>query len=235
MPRLLLASLGLIAGLALSCQVLGGPGATAPGVDRSTDALPPVAAAGPSGATSLADTVAGIEGSATPPSGRDGEIERVRSFLEERHTGLAQREIVEVARTIVDEAHAEDVEIDLVLAVIQVESAGYHRAVSPVGALGLMQLMPSTGKHLARERGIPWYGPATLFDPVVNVKLGIAYLHALSDRYDHVPTALAAYNWGPGRIDRRIRRKARVPEVYVKQVMRIYDEVAATADDDSSS
>jgi soluble lytic murein transglycosylase-like protein len=228
MQRLVLASLGLLGTLALSCQVLTGPVPAPPGADELAG-LPPVATPPPS-RHSLADTIAGIEGGSVALDERQVEIRRVMTYLDERHTGLSSREIRQVARTIVDEAAAQDVEVGLVLAVIQVESAGYHRAVSPVGALGLMQLMPATGEELARKRGIPWYGPATLFDPVVNVKLGIAYLRALSDRYDHVPTALAAYNWGPGRIDGRIRRKARVPEVYVKQVMRIYDEVAAAAE-----
>ena len=88
-----------------------------------------------------------------------------------------------------------------------------------------MQIMPSTGKALARQHGVTWRGPETLFDPVINVKLGIAYLYELSDRYDHLPTALAAYNWGPGRIDSRIRRRSSMPKIYVEQVMRAYDKV----------
>jgi soluble lytic murein transglycosylase-like protein len=55
------------------------------------------------------------------------------------------------------------------------------------------------------------------------VKLGIAYLRQLTDRYASMPTALAAYNWGPGAIDRRIRRGASVPSRYIEQVMKAYD------------
>ena len=89
---------------------------------------------------------------------------------------------------------------------MHVESRFYNFAVSPVGAIGLMQVMPETGEELAARLGIHWVGPQTLFDPTVNVRLGVAYLRELSDRYDgNLPTALAAYNWGPGHIDRRLR------------------------------
>jgi soluble lytic murein transglycosylase len=128
-----------------------------------------------------------------------------------------------LARTIVREARAQDLEPDLVLAVIEVESAGYHLAVSHVGAMGLMQLLPSTAKELAGKLGLDWHGDDTLFDPTINIKLGTAYLRELTDRYGNVTIALAAYNWGPGRIDRRLRRGATVPSRYIEQVMRAYD------------
>ena len=115
------------------------------------------------------------------------------------------------------------------IAVIEVESAGYHLAVSHVGAMGLMQLLPATAEELAEKLEIAWTATDTLFDPIINVKLGTAYLRQLADRYDDVSIALAAYNWGPGRIDRRLRRGATVPSRYIEQVRRAvdrYDEVA---------
>ena len=113
--------------------------------------------------------------------------------------------------------------LGLVLALIMVESGGYSLAVSHVGALGLMQLMPATGEELAHKLGFPWSGEETLFDPLVNVKLGTAYLKQLSDRYDgNVRVALAAYNWGPGRIDRFLRRGSPVPVEYTQRVMQSY-------------
>jgi soluble lytic murein transglycosylase-like protein len=148
------------------------------------------------------------------------------AHLQSQHTGLSKREVRELAATVVAEAARHDLDPELVLAVMQVESNCYHMAVSPVGALGLMQILPSTGEELARHYDIEWRGPETLFDPFVNVKLGVAYLGKLSDRYRSMPTALAAYNWGPGRIDRRLRRGARVPSLYTKQVMRAYESVS---------
>jgi soluble lytic murein transglycosylase len=92
--------------------------------------------------------------------------------------------------------------------------------------MGLMQLLPATGKELAMKLGIEWHGDETLFDPIINVRLGTAYLSQLRKRYGSVHTALAAYNWGPGRIDRRLRRGANVPTGYPTKVMRAFDRNA---------
>lgn len=154
-------------------------------------------------------------------------VQQIIERFEMRHTALPKRERVALARTIVREARAQQLDPELVIAVIEVESAGYHLAESHVGALGLMQILPSTGKELAGKLGVPWNGPDTLFDPTLNVRLGTAYLRELADRYDgNVRTALAAYNWGPGRIDRRIRSGATVPSEYIHQVMRAADRYA---------
>lgn len=154
----------------------------------------------------------------------DQEIaDRILDRLSMRHTALPERERIALVQTILEEARTHDLDPGLVVAVIEVESAGYHLAVSHVGAMGLMQLLPSTGKELADRMGIEWKGPDTLFDPSINVKLGTAYLRQLTDRFGNVQTALAAYNWGPGRINRRLRRGATVPSGYIEQVMRAVD------------
>jgi soluble lytic murein transglycosylase-like protein len=170
-----------------------------------------------------------VEVELSPPSERsptpvDQEIaDRILARLSMRHTALPERERIALVQTILEEARTHDLDPGLVIAVIEVESAGYHLAVSHVGAMGLMQLLPSTGKELAERIGIEWKGPDTLFDPSINVKLGTAYLRQLTDRFGSVHTALAAYNWGPGRINRRLRRGATVPSRYIEQVMRAVD------------
>lgn len=85
----------------------------------------------------------------------------------------------------------------LVKAVIQVESAGKPEAVSSKGAGGLMQLMPATAKQL---------GVADRFDPEQNVEGGSRYLQQMLDKYGKTDIALAAYNWGPGNVDRAIKK-----------------------------
>jgi soluble lytic murein transglycosylase-like protein len=96
---------------------------------------------------------------------------------------------------LIDEhARLNSVRTDLVRAVVQVESAFNPYARSPKGALGLMQLMPAT---------IRQFDVKDPFNPTDNVRAGVAYLRLLLDRYDNDERlALAAYNAGPGAVDR---------------------------------
>lgn len=74
---------------------------------------------------------------------------------------------------------------------------------SHAGAIGLMQLMPATGRAVAREIRLPYSGLATLTNPESNIRLGTSYLGQMSERYSGNPVpATAAYNAGPHRVDR---------------------------------
>ena len=74
---------------------------------------------------------------------------------------------------------------------------------SSAGAIGLMQLMPATGRDVAREIKFPYSGLATLVDPESNIRLGTTYLGKMAQRYDgNQVLATAAYNAGPHRVDR---------------------------------
>ncbi|MAJ59891.1 MAG: hypothetical protein CBC48_07895 [bacterium TMED88] len=131
-------------------------------------------------------------------------------------------EILSLAQTIVVESTRHGLDPALVMAIIHVESSGNPDAVSHVGARGLMQLMPSTAQEIAGKLKLDWAGPDSLFDPVVNVTLGIAYLRQLNDRFEDIPMALAAYNWGPSRIRRRIQRGDSLPVRYIDKVKQVY-------------
>lgn len=173
-----------------------------------------------------------VDVAAAPPASptsdaRDPSLEEIRARLARYHTGLADFEIDRLARTILSESRARGVSPSLVLAVIQIESGYYNFAVSPVGALGLMQIMPATGQMLARDLGVPWRGPQTLFDPIVNVRFGIAYLAWLHREYGNLSTALAAYNWGPGHVSRQLAQGLPVPRVYASNVIDAYGIHAA--------
>ena len=156
----------------------------------------------------------------------DPAVEAVRSHLAQyqARTGLTDAEVAQLAETVVVEARRYHFDPSLVLAVIHVESRFDTYAVSPKDALGLMQLLPSTGEELAPIVGVEWHGPQTLFDPVANVRLGVAYLRMLTDRYKgSVRTALVAYNWGPGKIDQFVRAGDPLPSEYSTLVLAAYD------------
>ena len=144
--------------------------------------------------------------------------------LGDLQTGLLPEEVSRLSVAIAAESSRAKLPVELVLALIQVESSGYNFAVSPMGAMGLMQLMPATAEGVARRIGLRWVGPAMLFDPVSNVRLGVLYLRELVDRYGSVTTALAAYNWGPKRIAERLRRGEPVPALYAQRVLSVYEK-----------
>ncbi len=74
---------------------------------------------------------------------------------------------------------------------------------SRAGAIGLMQLMPATGKEVAREIRLPYSGLATLTNPESNIRLGTSYLGQMAERYSgNQVLATAAYNAGPHRVDK---------------------------------
>ena len=89
----------------------------------------------------------------------------------------------------------------LVAAVIQQESTFDPSAVSSAGAHGLMQLMPPTGRALARAQGIKKLAVSQLHDPEIGLKLGTIYLREMIDRFGgKIERAVAAYNAGPHRV-----------------------------------
>ena len=113
-----------------------------------------------------------------------------------------------------------DVEKSLIMAVIKTESNFDPKAVSPKGAMGLMQLMPSTAKNL---------GVSDPFDPKENIHGGARYLSTYLKTFGDIELALAAYNAGPGQVE-ALRKIPPYPETenFIKKVFyykSLYDHI----------
>ena len=102
----------------------------------------------------------------------------------------------ELAATIADVARAEGIDPELAFRLVKLESDFNIRATSPVGAVGLTQLMPSTARFY--HKGIT---TNRLYDPNTNLRIGFRYLRGLVKEYDgDMKTALLAYNRGPAAV-----------------------------------
>ncbi|MCC6207231.1 MAG: transglycosylase SLT domain-containing protein [Gammaproteobacteria bacterium] len=102
---------------------------------------------------------------------------------------------------VLSEARSRGVDPALAFAVIRQESAFAVDARSPAGALGLMQLLPQTARKLAGYLRLPEPGRTDLLNVSTNLRLGIAHLRQLMDRYNNALVAVAAYNAGASRVD----------------------------------
>lgn len=88
----------------------------------------------------------------------------------------------------------------IIFAIIKAESGFNKNAVSKAGAIGLMQLMPTTAESIAKEAGIENFDEQMLYDSKINIMLGVCYYKKMLERFKDHSTALAAYNAGEGNV-----------------------------------
>lgn len=123
----------------------------------------------------------------------------------------APREVFEIFfpliewKTIKAEAARHNLDPYLIAGLIRQESVFDPSARSRANALGLMQLLPSTGKLVARKQGSGIITSDQLYNPQLNIKLGTAYFADMLDKFGRIEYAAAAYNGGPGRVDRWLK------------------------------
>lgn len=134
-----------------------------------------------------------------------------------------------VAAAVLSAAQAEKLDPALILAVMDIESRFDPRAVSRAGALGLMQLMPSTARWLAARREVPLHSDEALFEVEINVALGAQYLRLMLDDLKDLEAALVAYNRGPARARRELAgpSAAQVRAGYPQRVFQSYAELSS--------
>jgi soluble lytic murein transglycosylase-like protein len=108
----------------------------------------------------------------------------------------------------------------LILALMREESLFNVRALSRTGARGLMQIMPDTGRGIAKNLKVTWEGEDMLFDPETNVRFGVFYLNYLKQRFDgNVVYMLSGYNAGPNATHKWVVRDGGEPlDVFVSKI-----------------
>jgi len=152
--------------------------------------------------------------------------DRVRQILGTVQTNLTEKEQADLVRIIARESLENGFSVEFVMAVMKTESSFNKFATSPVGAIGLMQLMPATGRALAADYGIALKDKRHLYNPQLNVTLGIRYLKRLADRFQDMNLVLAAYNMGPSGF-RRFKRENGYPEFrYTRLVRKAHRTIA---------
>ncbi|MCA9620200.1 MAG: transglycosylase SLT domain-containing protein, partial [Myxococcales bacterium] len=120
-------------------------------------------------------------------------------------------------RALLEQTAAEvGVDADMLALMVLVESGGEPKAVSPTGARGLLQLMPSTAARIAERHRLQLAGEDALFDPALNLKLGALHLADLLAEHrgadDPLARAWASYNAGADALRRHLEQGADLPE-----------------------
>ena len=142
------------------------------------------------------------------------ERERVAALSAEAYAaefGISEQ----LAGKIYREAVNAEIEPKVAFGLIRAESSFRRTVVSPVGAVGYTQLMPSTARWLA-----PGTSRNDLFNEDVNLRVGFKYLRQLMDKYNgDVGLALTAYNRGPGTVDKALKRGRNPDNGYAEMIL----------------
>jgi hypothetical protein len=149
---------------------------------------------------------------------------KIKRVISDYKTGMTDSKKDHISQHILKQSRKYGYDPLFLTAVIITESSFNHRAKSKVGALGLMQIRPRTGKAMATESNIRWRGTRTLYRPEKNIALGTYYLSKLLTRFGNMKTALEAYNHGPTRTARHLRRGKRTKK-YSGKVFAIYNRI----------
>ncbi len=146
----------------------------------------------------------------------------IEDVLQDRARHLDQAVRARMTRSLLHAESAHGVDALLLLAVIEQESHYRPRARGQRGALGLMQVRPSTAREVADRHGIKLRNDRALHDPATNIPIGAAYLAELKRKFGSWELALTAYNRGPRKVREIRARGGRVPARYANRVLRRY-------------
>jgi soluble lytic murein transglycosylase-like protein len=150
--------------------------------------------------------------------------EKIHLIIGDYNTGLDESRAVLIPEWILAESKKYGYDPLFLTALIITESSFYNKARSNRNAHGLMQLKPATAVALASEIRLKWRGTHTLYDPRQNIALGAYYLNKMVDRFGDMTLALEAYNQGPSRLSRFLR-KGYLPQRYSRKVLKNYRKI----------
>jgi soluble lytic murein transglycosylase len=153
----------------------------------------------------------------------------ITGVLQERAKHLQRTERSEIVAALLRAERKTGVDAFLLFAVAERESHFRPRARSHRGALGLVQVRPSTGREVCRRNRIPWKGDASLFEPSFNVLIGAIYLAELRERFGSWDLALTAYNRGPTDARRAAARGKSPSSRYAARVLRQFESLREEA------
>lgn len=176
--------------------------------------------------TFLEDKIASLEDEvgllADEVKSRQAVYRQMISILEAHGTDIPVTKRQDFIRFVYHESMKNDLDPILAMAVIKVESTFETTAVSSMGAVGLMQVLPYVGEYKARQLGIAWNGKSTLYDPFTNVRIGLAYLMELTEQFGDFQLALEAYNRGPSALRATMTAGINPSRTYARRVLRAY-------------
>lgn len=131
----------------------------------------------------------------------------------------------DITKAIIAESKRHEIDPLFVMSIIMTESSFNPEARGSAGEIGLMQLMPDTGKDVAKKLKISWSKESTLKDPIKNIRIGTAYLNQLRTFFEHNPDRyISAYNSGPGKI-MKIENKENLPTFYSSKILKYYEQL----------
>ncbi|OQX95696.1 hypothetical protein B6I21_04085 [candidate division KSB1 bacterium 4572_119] len=190
----------------------------------------------------IEENIANVRGAVDLVSLRQQNIQKVLSIINKYNEELPRKQKYAIANEIHEMClKYSNLNVNLICATITHESALTWRpdVISPVGALGLMQIMPETGEELAAEEGIPWKSAEdVLFDPIQNIRLGCRYLSLLIQYYE-IDGGLAAYNGGERRAKLWLEKRNdktdltllwEETQVYVPTILKLYAQYQSQTD-----
>ena len=167
------------------------------------------------------------------PAPTPKELIAIYNVIKTNRPDISDAEAWKVSDAILEESAKHNLDPILIAALIEVESGFQSLAISPMGARGIMQIMPDVGKWIAREVGFTEeagpgaFTPEHLDDPVLNIKLGIYYLYGLKKSFRSWNLALAAYNVGPTAMRDHLENETEAPIEFANAVLSVYRKYQA--------